>query len=65
MPPSPFVVDGDTTLMESCAILVYLGERHPSPLLPEDDSRWKVIQYLFWQLAIYCRLNKNNTETDP
>ncbi len=47
----PGLVHGDTKLMESCAILLYLGETFPSSLLPQDDSRWEVIHWLFWQAA--------------
>ncbi len=47
----PGLVDGDTRLMESCAILLYLGDKFPSPLLPQDESRWDVIQWLIWQAA--------------
>ena len=47
----PGLRDGDQTLMESCAILLYLGDKYPSPLLPQDESRWDVIQWLFWQAA--------------
>jgi GST-like protein len=47
----PGLKDGDRTLMESCAILMYLSDKYPSSLLPEDESRWDVIQWLFWQGA--------------
>ncbi len=47
----PGLRDGKTTLMESCAILLYLAEKFPSPLLPDDESRWDVIQWLMWQAA--------------
>ena len=47
----PGLRDGEITLMESCAILQYLGEKYPSPLLPQDESRWDVLQWLYWQAA--------------
>lgn len=47
----PVLIDGDLSLMESCAILQYLGEKYPSDLLPEGKARWDTIQWLYWQAA--------------
>jgi len=47
----PVLVDGDTSIMESCAILQYLGEKYPTDLLPSGDARWDVLQWLTWQAA--------------
>jgi GST-like protein len=47
----PALVDGDRCLMESCAILQYLGEKYPTQLLPQGDGRWDVLQWLYWQAA--------------
>ncbi len=47
----PGLVHGDRRLMESCAILLYLGEAFPSPLLPQGDKRWDVVQWVLWQAA--------------
>lgn len=47
----PVLIDGDTSIMESCAILLYLGEKYPSDLLPAGSARWDVLQWLFWQAA--------------
>ncbi len=47
----PGLVHGDIRLMESCAILQYLGETFPSPLLPQGPERWNAIQWTTWQAA--------------
>ena len=47
----PALVDGDRKVMESCAILQYLGEKYPSPLLPEGEARWDVLPWVWWQAA--------------
>jgi len=47
----PVLIDGETSVMESCAILQYLGEKYPSPLLPRDENRWQALQWLYWQAA--------------
>ena len=47
----PVLVDGRTSVMESCAILQYLGEKFPSPLYPSGERRFDVLQWLTWQAA--------------
>ena len=47
----PVLIDDDISVMESCAILQYLGEKYPSSLLPPGLDRWNVIQWVYWQAA--------------
>ena len=47
----PAIVHDGRAMMESCAILQYLGETFPSPLYPAGEARWNVIQWLYWQAA--------------
>lgn len=47
----PVLKDGDRSIMESGAILEYLAERYPSPLLPLDDHKWDVLPWVYWQMA--------------
>jgi GST-like protein len=47
----PVLLDGDLRIPESCAILQYLAEKYPTPLLPLDQRRWDVIPWVYWQAA--------------
>ncbi|MEM6773984.1 MAG: glutathione S-transferase N-terminal domain-containing protein [Pseudomonadota bacterium] len=47
----PALAHGNVKLMESCAILLYLGETFPTPLLPQGDGHWDAVQWVFWQAA--------------
>lgn len=47
----PALKDGNRSIIESCAILQYLGENYPSDLLPLDDRRWDVLPWVYWQAA--------------
>lgn len=48
----PALEDDGFTLMESCAILQYLGEKFPSSLLPQEfEPRFQVLQWVYWQAA--------------
>lgn len=47
----PAIVHDGRAIMESCAILQYLGETFPTSLLPLDERRWDVIPWLYWQAA--------------
>ncbi len=47
----PALVDDGRCVMESCAILQYLAEKFPTPLMPLDERRWDVIPWLYWQAA--------------
>jgi len=51
----PTLVDGDLTLWESSAILLYLAEKHPhGGLLPSRlDERARVYKWLVWQPATF------------
>jgi GST-like protein len=47
----PVLIDGDRSIMESCAILEYLADKYPSDLLPAGDARWDVLPWVYWQAA--------------
>ena len=37
--------------MESCAILQYLAEKFPTSLLPDGETRWNILPWVYWQAA--------------
>ena len=47
----PTLRDEGRDIIESCAILQYLGEKYPSGLLPLDDRKWDVLPWVCWQAA--------------
>ena len=47
----PVLIDEQRSVMESCAILQYLGEKYPTPLLPLGPERWDVLPWVYWQAA--------------
>lgn len=47
----PAIVHDGRAIMESCAILEYLAEQFPTPLLPLDERKWDVVPWLYWQAA--------------
>ena len=47
----PTLRDDGRDIIESCAILQYLGEKHPTDLLPLDERKWDVMPWVYWQAA--------------
>lgn len=47
----PALLHDGRAIMESCAILQYLGEQFPTALLPDGEARWDVVPWLYWQAA--------------
>ncbi len=47
----PTLRDNGKDIIESCAILQYLAEKHPTELLPLDARKWDVIPWVYWQAA--------------
>ena len=47
----PTLRDNGRDIIESCAILQYLGEKYPTALLPLDERKWDVLPWVYWQAA--------------
>ena len=47
----PVLLDGERSVMESCAILQYLAEKFPTSLLPDGEARWDILPWVYWQAA--------------
>ena len=47
----PALVDGDLTVWESNAIIIYLAEKAGSDLWPDDARRLEIMRWLFWEQA--------------
>ena len=47
----PVLIDNEISVMESCAILHYLGEKYPTELLPVGKLKWEIIPWVYWQAA--------------
>ncbi len=49
----PAIIDREsgTHLMESGAILLYLGEKHERFIPATSQARWKMTEWLMWQMA--------------
>ena len=47
----PTLRDDGRDIIESCAILEYLGEKFPTSLLPLDTRKWDVLPWVYWQAA--------------
>ncbi|MEM7137667.1 MAG: glutathione S-transferase family protein [Myxococcota bacterium] len=45
----PTLVDGDTTLWESNAILCYLAGKQDTPLWPKSAQRYDILRWMFWE----------------
>ena len=48
----PAIVDGDVSVFESGAILLYLAKKTGKLLPPADDPNyWRVVEWLMWQMG--------------
>jgi glutathione S-transferase len=50
----PTLVDGDTTLWESNAILCYLGGKSDTDLWPKSAKRYEILRWMFWDASHFA-----------
>ncbi|MGC3525904.1 glutathione S-transferase family protein [Pseudomonas aeruginosa] len=51
----PTLVDGNLTLFEASAIMIYLAEKANSSLWPSDQTRYHVLKWMFWAAEHFRR----------
>ncbi|MGB0678139.1 MAG: glutathione S-transferase family protein [Polyangiales bacterium] len=51
----PVLVDGETTLWESNAILAYLAGKQDTALWPRSAARYSILRWLNWEAAHFSR----------
>lgn len=51
----PVLVDGDTVVWESNAIMAYLADQAGSDLWPEDARRIEILRWLSWDMMHFSR----------
>ena len=50
----PTLVDDQTVIWESNAIITYLADKARSPLWPEGPARFAVLQWLAWEAGVFA-----------
>ena len=51
----PALVDGETSIWESVAIMAYFSEKVGSDLWPNDERRLEILRWLLWDAAQFTR----------
>lgn len=50
----PALVDGETTLSESNAIIAYLGAQKDNTLWPKNNSRYDIMKWMSWEACHFA-----------